>query len=188
MKLEYNLINGKYVTESSSEEPDGPSSLPQPSTSQYLFVGPTLEEINSTTIEQDENSGQWPYQSGYGHLNILEGITTIGTGAFNNASGFTSVTIPNTVTEIGDSAFSYCNFTSIVIPESVTLIDSSAFYGCMYLESITCLATTPPELGEDAFANIADNYTIYVPADSLGAYQSAWSDYNTNNNIVAIEE
>ena len=55
-----------------------------------------------------------------------------------------SFTIPDSVTSIGDSAFSGCDsLTSVVIPDSVTIIGSSAFYGCDNL-TIYCEATSKP--------------------------------------------
>ena len=46
--------------------------------------------------------------------------------------------IPNTVTIIGEGAFSYyTNLTSIIIPASVTTIEEYAFAGCSNLESVT---------------------------------------------------
>ncbi len=91
------------------------------------------------------------------------------------------ITIPNSVTTIGEKAFSYCyNLTSITIPNSVTTIGKKAFSYCYNLTSITSLAITPPECGADAFGNI-DKYacTLYVPAESIEAYKSApyWQDF-----------
>ena len=64
-------------------------------------------------------------------------VTSIGTRAFR-ISNVSSVSIPNTVTKISDSAFENClSLTSVNIPNSVTSIGQSAFYGCEKLTSIT---------------------------------------------------
>lgn len=59
------------------------------------------------------------------------------TVAFKNVE-MTSVIIPNSITEIGSEAFSYCTkLTSITIPDSVTEIDTDAFSTCTSLASVT---------------------------------------------------
>ena len=68
--------------------------------------------------------------SGLTSVTIPNSVTSIGTGAFYGCSGLTSVTIPNSVATIGDYAFADCSLlTSITIPNSVTSIGISAFYG-----------------------------------------------------------
>ena len=91
-------------------------------------------------------------------INIIlpQNLTKIGTSCFEGAQ-INQVTIPDTVTEIGDMAFSYCD----------------------QLASITCLAATPPALGSRAFSSDTAGFTIKVPAASVAAYKAAdgWKDY-----------
>ena len=64
-------------------------------------------------------------------------VTNIGSSAFFDCSGLTSVTIPNSVTSIGSSAFRGCSgLTSVTIPNSVTNIGNYAFHGCSGLTSV----------------------------------------------------
>ena len=65
-------------------------------------------------------------------------VTSIGSYAFRNCIGMTSVIIPNSVTSIEMEAFQGCSgLTSITIPSSVTSIHNQAFEYCSTLTSIT---------------------------------------------------
>ena len=71
-------------------------------------------------------------------ITIPDSVTSIGSSAFRGCSGLTSVTIPDSVTSIGEWAFSGCGgLTSITIGDGVTSIGEYAFYGCSSLTSIT---------------------------------------------------
>ena len=73
------------------------------------------------------------------NINIKDGCLGIAYGAFSTCGYFiSSITIPSSVTSIGDYAFSHCSdLTSITIPDSVTSIGSNAFSNCNGLTSIT---------------------------------------------------
>ena len=119
---------------------------------------------------------------------IPDSVTTIGRWAFLECSSLTSVTIPDSVTTIGDHAFAGCSsLTSVTIGNSVTTIGVYAFAYCSSLESVYCKPTTPPSIGNWVFDNNASGRKIYVPAESVAAYQTAsnWSNYASD--IVGYE-
>ena len=108
-------------------------------------------------------------------VTIPNSITTIGNDAFRNCSNLTTVTISENsqLTTIGDYAFSGCSsLTSIYIPNSVTTIGFSAFYNCSSLTSIY-IPNSVITIGEDAFSNCT-NLTIYCETSSK---PSGWNSY-----------
>ena len=67
-------------------------------------------------------------------ITIPDSMTSIGNYAFYNCSSLTSITIPDGVTSIGNYAFYNCSsLTSITIPDGVTSIGQQAFFGCSKL-------------------------------------------------------
>lgn len=68
-----------------------------------------------------------------------------------NAQG--NINIPNSVTDIADYAFYYCeNIVSVTIPNSVTDIGENAFHDCKKLESVS-LGNNVNNIGVGAFYN-----------------------------------
>ena len=112
---------------------------------------------------------------GVGAFTIKENTRLIADDACSGNSALTSVTIPNSVTNIGKWAFIYCDrLTSITIGNGVTNIGNGAFYNCSSLASVTVEATTPPMLDDYSFSS---SPTCYIPCGTLSAYQSSsWAE------------
>ena len=101
--------------------------------------------------------------SGLTSLTIGEGITTIGEDAFFGCSGLVSVAIGSGVTSIGKYAFAYCSgLTSVTIPNSVTSIGYFAFYGCSGLTTVT-IPNSVTSIGKCTFANCSDLTSVTIP-------------------------
>ena len=93
-------------------------------------------KIGTKTIADSAFRG-W---SGWTSITIPSSVTSIGERAFEDCSSLTSVTfgVNSRLTSIGDYAFYGCSgLTSIMIPDSVISIGSSAFEDCSSLTSIT---------------------------------------------------
>ncbi len=85
-------------------------------------------------------------------------------------NGCVSTIIPNDIVSIADGAFWRCSFSSITIPNSVTKIGNEAF-SCSALDTIYCYAITPPELyDEKVFYDY--NAILNVPCSALESYKS----------------
>lgn len=75
-------------------------------------------------------------------VSMPESMTWIGDSAFAGCTGLEQVEISPNLTAIGSKSFYSCNgLTSVVVPDKVTSIASLAFFGCLNLESITIPAS-----------------------------------------------
>ena len=97
-----------------------------------------------------------------------------------------NIILPQNLTKIGYSCFDSSQIKQITIPDTVTEIGDRAFFACRQLESITCLAATPPVIRPSTLDTDTAVFTIKVPAASVAAYKAAdgWKDYASY--IVAI--
>lgn len=72
-----------------------------------------------------------------GVVTLPDSITRIGDNAFTGKKNLVEIIIPDSVTSIGQYAFSICkNLRKVIIPKSVTSIGNGAFAGCTSLTDI----------------------------------------------------
>ena len=111
---------------------------------------------------------------------------------FGGNSYLTSVSIPNSVTNIGYNAFDGCtNLTSVNIPNSVITIGYSAFLNCTGLTNLI-LGTNVATIGGDAFANCTSLTGVVIPNSvtfiDYEAFQNdtGLTSINIPNNVTNI--
>lgn len=112
----------------------------------------------------------------FNEFQYFTGVTTL-EYAFEGCF-FTSITLPETITEIGEHAFFGSHFTSIQLPASVERIGENAF-GSKYLESIHIPAGVS-FIDAQAFKSCFNLTSITVSPDNL--------TYDSRDNCNAIIE
>ncbi|MCS2891970.1 leucine-rich repeat protein [Parabacteroides faecis] len=98
----------------------------------------------------------------------------------------TSIFIPDAVTKIGGGAFVEMeDLQTVTLGKNVTELGVGAFGACSAIKNITCYAVAPPAAGEMAFYEIPTDILVYVPIQSIEAYQAApeWSGFS---NFIGI--
>jgi len=94
-----------------------------------IVVPAKIEDLPVTEIGDDAFNGNT--------LTINVSLGEYGLGSKKNErSAITSITIPNTVTTIGSSAFGYTAITKFNMPDSVTKLGSGVFSGCEQLTEL----------------------------------------------------
>lgn len=121
------------------------------------------------------------YGSNISHVSIPEGIEIIPKYSFGYTSLTDTLTIPNSVIQIKESAFRNCKYlNAIILPEKLEQIWGNCMDGCWSLDYIQCNAKEPPLVEGGEFTGIEkNNFTLVVPEGSVDAYRNApgWKEF-----------
>ena len=111
-------------------------------------------------------------------LTLPESLIEIGNEAFSGC-GLTDLVVPEGVQTIGSHAFYRNSLENLTLPSTVTSIGGSAFGNNNNLKSIICNAATPPTLDYEAFSR-GITPSIKVPLHSIASYRKAfgWKDFS----------
>ena len=105
----------------------------------------------------DEYYGDIVIPATISHNEATYTVTSIAPYSFYNCGSIYTIEMPNTITEIGDSAFAQC--------------DNLCY--------VAIMATTPPTIYSNTFYKVDKSIPLYVPAGCAEAYRNApyWCEF-----------
>lgn len=163
----------------------------------------TAEQWSSIDMRNNDPN-RWSYFDNrdndpvkYSHNLYLNGVlltdlvfpdtTTVISRNFMYDTALNSVTIPNSVTQIGELVFQECSgLTSVTLGSGVSSIGGAAFYNCTGLTEIHSLSPVAPQLEtgtsyysqHGVFEGVPSSIPIYIPCGSSNSYYSRWSYFS----------
>ena len=100
----------------------------------------------------------------YKSITIPNSVTNIGAGIFWNCSSLTSITIPNSVTNIGGGIFEGCtSLSSVELPNTITSIKANTFSNCTGLKEIK-IPNSVTTISNGAFQGCTSLLTVSIPS------------------------
>lgn len=144
-----------------------------------LTIPPTVNGLPVTSIGDSAFQGNFLTS-----VSLPNTVTNIGTGAFANCAKLKSLTIPTNVHTIGAAAFSSCyNLSAVSIPNSVQILGYFAFSGCISLVSAT-IGNSITNLEDSVFDGCSSLTSITIP-DSVARFgTSAFSGCSSLTSVT----
>lgn len=144
---------------------------------------------------------------------LSDSLTSIPNSCFEGCTSLQTISLPYHIKNIKNSAFKDCSSLNSINLDSIKYIGIHAFDGCVSLRNInlgenlylgnfsfnnciglskiTDIDVNPTQLRDNTFTNVPKNIPVFVPCQSVTAYQNAqyWSEFtNFRCNNSGLED
>ena len=159
----------------------------------YIMYSNGRLAIRGTGATYDYEIGNSPFfeNTEITSLDVGEGITALGSSLFERCTSMTEVSLPTTLTAIGERCFfmySVGGLKSLVIPKNVKSIAEKAFV-CCAVENVT-IPFNVKEIGNYAFNGCEKLKSAYVDSPLVSSFMftqcSALSNLTLSKNVKSI--
>jgi uncharacterized repeat protein (TIGR02543 family) len=141
-------------------------------TSENLIIPEEIDDYPVTIIGEEA----FIDASQFTNIRIPDSVSAIEDSAFKNCSGLLTVTIPDSVTHIGRWAFENCSaLTSVVIGDGITTLKLSTFRNCSSIKSIK-LSVNLIYIEDEVFSNNTSLENIELPGSVFSIGRRAFSN------------
>jgi hypothetical protein len=139
---------------------------------------PNLSSLDGVLLDKDQTTLILCLQNKSGAYTIPGSVTEIEDAAFSECRNLSSITIPASVASIGNRTFENCTgMANITIPGNVASIGDSAFSGCTSLGS-ALFKGNAPIMGYNVFSGCDALETIYYMEGTEG-WTNPWQGIAT---------
>ncbi len=151
-----------------------------------LIIGEIVED--DIYDESTNRKNHEDYEAnGLKYVSIPNSVTKIGDEAFFQCKNLTNVLLPDSIKQIGREAFSLCSsLNKVTIPKGVTSIKYKAFYNCGNLKSILMQGGITT-IGREAFENCYNLTNITLPNSLKEIASEAFSNCQKLTNVSIPE-
>ncbi len=186
----YKCINLQSVSLPMGLEKIGDNAFSGCSSLTEIYIWGSVTEIGNSVFEKCTALENIEVSENNEHFISYDGVLYTRDNALKRVpigKQLTSYTVVAGTEIIYGYAFDGCaSLQSIILPASVDTLNYNVFMGCTSLTSITCYATTPPQVYKGTFSGIDSSITIYVPKGAKAAYEAA--DYWNAFPIVELDD
>lgn len=130
-------------------------------------------EIPSTTVTKIPPYNT--YEDQVTSLTIGEGITSIGSSAFERYDKLKTVKLPSTLTAVGRLSFAYCGITELTLPNGFTQMDYKCFAYCTSLEKVV-IPSSVTETSSCCFTGCTSLISVTLPVTLTKIAGDSFSD------------
>ena len=155
----------------------------------YIYGVDNIASVNIgtkvTDLKYDDPKGAFQDLKNLRDVSIPSTVTTIGQSAFDSCTKLTSITIPAGVTTLGQRVFYLCTgLTAVTFEEEsqISTISGSAFEGCTSLSSIT-IPSSVTSFGASSFSG-SGLTSIIIPASVTSIGDRAFSDCTSLTKVI----